>query len=174
MSTYHQGETVRATITSKVVLDGARGPAVETGDRDVPLLPLSAPGVTVARVMPAQDPRPGEIWSTADGGLWLAQKYWPDYDDDKDAAGINDEGWRVRMIPLDGGDYGYRPEEVHQQFGLVACLHRVPVCECKASTTFGEIVHTRSCPQWPACDCPVSVLVSDRHLLDCAQAGEKR
>lgn len=174
MTTYQQGETVRATITSKVVLDGARGLAVETGDRDVPLLPLSAPGLSVERVAPAQDPRPGEIWSTADSGLWFVQKYWPDYDDDKDAAGVNEEGWRVRMIPLDGGDYGYRPEEVHQQYVLVACVARVSVCECKDSAPLGEIVHTRSCPQWPNCDCPVDDQDVTHHLADCVQAGEKR
>ncbi|MFD0852197.1 hypothetical protein ACFQ07_08190, partial [Actinomadura adrarensis] len=66
-------------------------------------LPLSV--IDVERLTPTVMPKPGEIWKTDDGALWFAQRRHADYDDDEDFAGCNEFGWRVVMVPLDGGPY---------------------------------------------------------------------
>ena len=179
MTVYQRGETVRLIITAPVVHDPVDGPVVKLQSPASPAartIPLNLEGLKVVRVAPAQTPRPGEIWSTADGGFWLATKYHADFDDPDDAQDTNKQGWKIVMVSVDGGEYGDTPgspEEIHQRLGLVECLHRLQVCECSDTDTFGETVHTRSCPQWPTCDCPVDDQDGTRHLADCVEAGAR-
>ncbi|TDD37817.1 hypothetical protein E1287_07085 [Actinomadura sp. KC06] len=175
--TYQPGEIVRVGQTSPVVV-GPEGPSVEITTPNGRLtVPLSAPSLAVGRVAPAQNPRPGEIWSTGDGHLWFATKYHADIDIPADMLGCNAQGWRVLLIPLDGGAYGNTPgtpEEIHQRRGLVRCVGRVSVCECQDTDPFQNVMHARSCPQWPTCDCPVDDQDVTHHLPDCAPGGEQR
>jgi hypothetical protein len=128
MSTYQRGELVNVTIDSVGIAEDTDG-AVTIEDDNGDHFPLP-PQAKIERVAPAQYPRPGEIWRDGAGGLWLAQRYYADFDDKQDRAGANDEGWRVVMVPLNGGPYGHaagRVQDVHMQYQLIEIVGRFTV-----------------------------------------------
>ena len=84
-------------------------------------------GVVVERVGPAEwPPQPGDLWRGCEGDLWFAARYIPDYDDHQDSKGINGDGWRTVLVPLEVGEAGspQRPEDVIQPDGPFTLVRR--------------------------------------------------
>lgn len=141
------GEVVDITIK------GARIAAItdthlyaESGNGETVRVSHSMSGVSVERVAPAEwPPQPGDVWreDIPEGPVtWFAQRYHPDFDNPKDCEGCNNEGWRVVMVPLDGGPYGSsetRPEDLVRRTRLVL-VHREPQAQgpAKGDWTYRE------------------------------------
>lgn len=110
MSGFQPDERVKVSFAARIVEDDDLGPvtvADENGDEYQ--LP---PGASIERVAPAEYPQPGEIWADGDDALWFAQRHYADFDDLEDSKGVNGEGWRVVLVPLNGGPYGGEPGRV--------------------------------------------------------------
>lgn len=132
MNEYISGEVVEITIKDARVIRKA-GPGYTAFDIDGHKVTLMTdlPSISVKRTAPADfPPLPGDVWRDGDGLLCLAAVYTPDYDDREDSRGINDDGWRVVLIPasLDEsckpGIALHRPEVVARKRGPLTLVHR--------------------------------------------------
>lgn len=125
MSDFNPGQPVRVILDSFVqapVRDGVLH--INVGCEDV-AIPLDEEGVTVEHVLPEIEP--GDVLTDREGGIWFAQRYFADFDDAKDWEGSNDAGWRLVLVPLNGGPYGsgsgMRPEEAHERYSPFTVVH---------------------------------------------------
>jgi hypothetical protein len=126
--TLQPGDVVDITIKGVRIADDQQSALALILDEhgDVYAMP---PQAAIEHVAPPEwPPLPGDVWREihADGAIWFAQRYLPEYDDAKDCEGMNAEGWRVVMVPLNGGPYGcpdQRPEALVRKVGLVL-VHR--------------------------------------------------
>lgn len=130
---FEPGEVVDITIEgARVKRHGGSGFLVLIVDGRELVLMVDLECVTVERVAPPEwPPQPGDLWHEdrpEDRGgpeTWFAQRYLPDFDDKQDAEGINAEGWRVVMVPLNGGPYGESEKRPEQLLGeQLTLVHR--------------------------------------------------
>jgi hypothetical protein len=129
MTGFRPGEKVRITIDATVTEVKHYGHAdgnclkyeytLPSGDALPDAVIYDAPGVTVEYLSPAI--KPGDILTDRYGGIWFAQRYYADFDNTEDWNGCNEAGWRVVLVPLNGGPYaggsGERPEMAHERVG---------------------------------------------------------
>jgi hypothetical protein len=124
MSGFQPDERVKVTLPDvRIVVDEFGVTVKDEKGNEYPL----PPGVEIERVAPAEWPQPCDIWADGDDGLWFAQQYYADFDNEEDQKGANEHGWRVVMVPLNGGPYGAQPgrvEDIHRSYNLKTLVWR--------------------------------------------------
>lgn len=135
---YRHGEIVDITIRARVeevchhgFEDGHELKFTYTAPSGTPFgsgVVYDAPDVTIARVIPADgEPQPGDLWIDRDGQTWFCARHLADFEDKADLKGVNEDGWRPVLVPVNVGPYGsppMRPEQVNREHGPLALVYR--------------------------------------------------